>query len=356
MKRLTLVIILLSALTIAIPFPVFGSGGEAQGTADAPQATIQAAPPYPPDTVVHGVYLPPVNNYGEEILAFNEEAGKDIGIIHYYVGWYYSAWTWLPSRIEAQVPAERRPQIMLSWVPKGRNCRTMDPYEQGDWAVNPSLYDIRDGYCDEYIRQMGRQLKGMPFTFMIRFGNEMNISAAVWWVGHYNNDPQLYIDAYRRIYDVFEQEGITNVQWVWAPSYSSSPREEWNSLFNYYPGDKYVDWISIVAYNWGEWLGVPWWSLNDLLDSDTWDHVMPEIMCRYAKPIMWEGATVEGTRPSDGSKAGWVTDAYSSLERYPFIQAVAWFNEWDDHVPTKADFRVVGGSSLDPDPLSLIHI
>jgi hypothetical protein len=304
----------------------------------------------PAAVIVHGAYLPPINNYGQELLAFGDLVGKDVGILHYFIGWYSSSWSWLPSQIESQVPAERRPQIMISWVPRGRNCRTMAPDEPGDWAVNPSLYDIADGHCDDYIRHMAQQLRDLPLTFLIRFGHEMNLQNMEWWVGHYNGDPQLYVAAYRRLHAVFAAEGVANVQWVWSPNYASSPREEWNSLFNYYPGATYVDWVGIIAYNQAAWLGVPWWSLTDLLDSDRWDHVLREVMCRYAKPVILETASVEGSRPGDGTKAAWVQDAYHQLDLFPFVKAVVWFNDFDRHDPSRADFRVVGGSSFDPDP------
>ncbi len=352
MKRVILLSVM-SMLILVTPFQVVSSvgsslgEGSAEGSATTEQRSSLTGAGNPADVIVHGAYLPPINHYGTEILAFNDLVGKDIGIINYYVGFYQSSWTWLPSQIQAQVPEQRRPQIMLNWVPKGRNCRTMAPDKPGDWSVNASLYDIVDGYCDDYIRHMARQLKDLPHTFLLRFAQEMNISAALWWVGHYNRDPQLYIDAYHRVYHLFAAEGVTNVQWVWSPSYSSSPREEWNSAFHYYPGDEYVDWVGVVVFNWGKWLGVPWWSLTELLDSDLWDHALPDFMCRYAKPILLDLGTVEGTRSGDGTKAGWVRDGYQALDRYPFVKAVAWFNDWDDHDPGKADFRMVGGSSLD---------
>ncbi len=111
-----------------------------------------------------------------------------------------------------------------------------------------------------------------------------------------------------------------------------------------------MDWVGLSAYNWGVWFNVPWWSLADLLDSDTWSHVLPALSCRYAKPILLEIGTVEGSRPGDGTKAGWVQAGYQWLEQFPFVKAVVWFNDFDVSDPSRADFRVIGGSSKDPDP------
>jgi len=212
------------------------------------------------------------------------------------------------------------------------------------------LYDIVDGTCDAYIRGVAREIRAIPFNFMMRFAQEMNLIGKPWWVGHYNSDPQLYIEAYRRIYNIFASEGVTNVQWVWGPNYGSNPRDEWNRLYHYYPGDDYVDWVSLTVVNWGEWLGVPWWSLSDLLDSDTWEHVIKGVSCSYAKPILLELGSVDGTRPGDGTKAEWILDAYQQIQEYPFVKGMLWFNDYDYSNPDGADFRVAGGSYQDPDP------
>lgn len=324
---------------------------------DRPQAILQGAVPSldttenPGAAVVHGAYLPPINNYGEEVVAFNDLVGKDIGILNYFVGWYFAPfqYRWLPQQLAAQIPASRQPVVMLTWEPIGRDCKVHGPDQTGDWSADTSLHDIVNGHCDAYLRRVAQELKNLPLSFMIRFAPEMNLHSKAWWVGHYESDPGLYISAYRRVYDVMRSEGLPNVQWVWSPSYASDPRTDWNSLFNYYPGHQYVDWVGIVAFNQAAWLDVPWWSLGDLLDSDTWDHVLPEVMCRYAKPIILETASVEGSRPGDGTKANWVGDAYQQIHQFPFIKAVFWFNDFDFSDPTRADFRVVGGSSKDPD-------
>jgi len=336
--------------------PVLGENRwEVLNTQEPAVASPQDAPrsvDYLPEAVVHGAYLPPVNNYGEELLAFDDLVGKDIGILNYFVGWYFAPYQfrWLPSQIAKQMPEDRRPTLMITWVPRGRNCQIHPADQPGDWSANTSLYDIVNGRCDAYIRGVARELEAMSFDFMIRFAHEMNILDQPWWVGYYNRDPQLYVQAYRRIYNIFASEGVTNVQWVWGPNYASNPREEWNSLYQYYPGDSYVDWIALSVYNWGEWLNVPWWSLSDLLDSDTWDHAITGVSCRYAKPILLELGTVEGTRPGDGTKASWVLDAYQQIQEYPFVKAMVWFNDYDYSNPSGADFRVVGGSAQDPDP------
>jgi hypothetical protein len=355
-KRLTFILILLSIACLTSPLQVVRS--DTGSTSDPDENAVAAPQPNTPvelnaaSVIVHGVHLPPINNYGQELLAFNNLVGKDVGILHWYIGWFFAPhdYNWLFNQITAQVPANRRPQVMMSWVPVGRNCRVTPPDQTDSTGQNTSLYDIADGHCDGYIRLVAQRLRVLPFTILIRFAHEMNISEQPYWVGHYNSDPQLYIDAYRRIHDVFKAEGVTNVQWVWAPCVASYPDEEWNSIFNYYPGDQYVDWVGLSAYNYAQWKGWPWWSLTDLFDSEMWHYPLLTISCHYAKPILLEIATVEGTRPDDGTKAAWIVDAYQQLDRFPFVKAVVWYNDFDYSDPDQADFRVAGGSSDTPDP------
>jgi beta-mannanase len=65
--------------------------------------------------------------------------------------------------------------------------------------------------------------------------------------------PERYRDVYRHIHDIFATEGVTNVEWAWVVNHESRiPDEEWNHVDNYYPGDEYVDIISVDGYNWGD--------------------------------------------------------------------------------------------------------
>lgn len=51
-----------------------------------------------------------------------------------------------------------------------------------------------------------------------------------------------YITAWRHIRQIFADEGVTNVVWVWNVSGVLNP-------LTYYPGDAYVDWIGFDKYD-----------------------------------------------------------------------------------------------------------
>lgn len=61
--------------------------------------------------------------------------------------------------------------------------------------------------------------------------------------------PPNYVKAWRRMYNIAEQLGVTayNV-FVWSPNSVSMPGTEANAMKNYYPGDMYVDWLGVSCY------------------------------------------------------------------------------------------------------------
>ena len=73
--------------------------------------------------------------------------------------------------------------------------------------------------------------------------NEMNGS----WTPC-RRDPTNYVKAWRRMYNIAEQLGVTayNV-FVWSPT-GGMPGTEANAMKNYYPGDMFVDWLGVSCY------------------------------------------------------------------------------------------------------------
>lgn len=76
------------------------------------------------------------------------------------------------------------------------------------------------------------------------WGQEMNLSE-YGWLGYCNGASttaaEKYVQAYRRIVDIFRENNANNIHWVWSPNDRSSPTQPWNDIENYYPGDDYVD-------------------------------------------------------------------------------------------------------------------
>lgn len=215
----------------------------------------------------------------------------------------------------------------LSWEPFGENN---------------SNQAIIDGKRDEYIRHWARQVKQWGRPIFIRWGLEMN---GDWypWCGRQSggkklngfgdvakpDGPERFVAAYRRIHDLFKEEGASNVSWVFAPNITSEPDEGWNAIWNYYPGGDYVDWVALDGYNWGTTNGGTWKNFNETFKKpfDTLQVIAGD------KPVMIaEFASTE----KGGDKAAWIIDAFTTVKKgYPEIKAITWFD-----INKETDWRV----------------
>ena len=112
--------------------------------------------------------------------------------------------------------------------------------EHSHQMANGELDDFHKSYFAEVAAQKVRDMG--PIWF--RPANEMNGS----WTPYYG-DPTNYVKAWRRMYNIAEQLGVTayNV-FVWSPNSVSMPGTEANAMKNYYPGDMYVDWLGVSCY------------------------------------------------------------------------------------------------------------
>ncbi|MBU1027326.1 MAG: hypothetical protein KKA31_06310, partial [Candidatus Margulisbacteria bacterium] len=126
---------------------------------------------------------------------------------------------------------------------------------------------------------------------------------------------------YRHVVDIFKNEKVNNVKWVWCFMNFSHPDESWNDWTAAYPGDEYVDWIGIDGYNWGstqDWSD--WQSFKVLFRDQTrrakklWPN----------KPIMIaEFASAE----KGGNKDAWIEEIPAHLKSsMRDIDLIVWFD------------------------------
>jgi hypothetical protein len=70
------------------------------------------------------------------------------------------------------------------------------------------LQKVGNGQYDDKIRRLARAYKNLKQDIFLRIGYEFNGP----WNGY---NPTAYINAYRRVVDIFRAEGVTNVAFVW---------------------------------------------------------------------------------------------------------------------------------------------
>jgi hypothetical protein len=205
-----------------------------------------------------------------------------------------------------------------------------DPY------ILQPLKAIIDGQHDDYLRAFAQDAESFDKPLFLRWGHEMNGDWYL-WSGSSNggavtdqygdlqkpDGPELFVDAYRHIHNVFSQENSQNVIWVWCPNVvmKGPLGETWNDIENYYPGDAYVDWLCMDGYNWGTSQSWSSWQTFDEVFAPTYARLQ---QINPNKPVMiGEFASTD----QGGDKAAWVLDAFqTALSDYPQIRAAVWFN------------------------------
>ena len=228
------------------------------------------------------------------------------------------------------------------------------------WEPHEPLDEIIAGKHDDMLHQRAQGAKALGVEIFLRWGHEMNGNWYPWsgaqnggsgiadaGAGSDSGDagaseagsaeagsggstmtgPEKYIAAWHHVHDLFVADGATNVVWIWCPLVDDVPAEPWNHWTKYYPGDDYVDWVGLDAYNWGSSSSCcTWESFDDLVDS---------LYSDYAgkKPLMLpETASAE----VGGSKSAWINEMRGALKtKYTAIHAVVWFD-----INKETDWRI----------------
>jgi len=267
------------------------------------------------DHVYFGAFVPGTEASMTILEQLEENIGHKLAIVN----------TFLPSSKE-NFPTEFCEMIvshgsipMITWMPHPRNPSA----EHGR-----VLDSIADGNWDDYIRKWAVAAREFGKPVYIRWGHEFNGYWYPWSIPANDNDPTKFIAAWRHVHDIFDEEGVKNVQWVWCPYLRSNPDEPWNDPLLAYPGDEYVDWIGIDEYNWGaSFIWSDWLEFEEIFSNKVriFNTHFP------TKPIMIAevGCTEENQLPGQ-TKAQWVRNMLESLKRLTPIKAVVWFNSYKE--------------------------
>jgi mannan endo-1,4-beta-mannosidase len=208
---------------------------------------------------------------------------------------------------------------LFSW---GSEAAPSTGPEQPDFQ----LAKIASGAFDPYIAQFATEAREWGHPFFLRFDWEMNGNWFPWSQLANGNEAGQFVAAWRHVHDIFSAVGATNATWVWCPYADTAKRLKKNPLKPLYPGDAYVDWTCLDAYNWG--LNAvnprPWRSFRELFDP-AYTQLVKKVAPR--KPmLLGEFAT----SPNGGHKATWIRKMFTELpRRYPRIRALVYFNTVD---------------------------
>ena len=119
----------------------------------------------------------------------------------------------------------------------------------------PTTREFSLGSKDQEIREFAQKLKAYDYPVFLRL--EPSFNRAEWSRACVANPTGMTANDYklmwRKFYDIFKSEGVTNVAFVWCPNAFSNPNTEANAIANYYPGDGYVDWCGLDLFINEDW-------------------------------------------------------------------------------------------------------
>ncbi len=275
------------------------------------------------DGVYHGASLPDAwneNGLRRQIADYNAAAGKKISVV-----------TWFASAYENG----RMTSWSQNYAPNLARVKRLGAVSLIKFSTQDYAYDsthkiadlklIANGTWDEYFKQSALAIKQFGGPVFISINHEMNGN----WYPYSQAAPGSrttaadYVAAWRRIVDVFNKNGATNVAWVWAPNV---PDVGGISYQSYYPGDNYVDWIGVSLYSGN--------------DPRALDGIYNEYSAK--KPFFiteWATAPVQnGYNARFPGEVAWVNNFFQTLnQNYPRVKAISWFN-WNK--PGEGDFRL----------------
>jgi len=191
---------------------------------------------------------------------------------------------------------------------------TWEPwYAAGKKGIN---YDeLLSGKWDKYIMDFANKLKGINRTVLLRFAHEMNGDWYPWSASKIGS--RKYTAVYKHTKNIFDKLSADNVKWVFSVNWEDVPNG--NSYMKPYPGNKYVDFIGIDGYNWGNsksWSR--WMSFKDIFNKRC-----EEAAAHFKKPIIINEFS---STSSGGNKARWIREAMAEIKTMKKVRGFVLFN------------------------------
>lgn len=224
-----------------------------------------------------------------------------------------------------------------------------------------SMQAVARGRFDTQLRRWFRDAKSVGIPLLLEFGVEVN---GDWfpWNGRWNgggetgaygspdrpDGPERFRDAYRHVVELSRATGASKlITWNFHVNADSWPRSWWNRPKWYYPGDRYVDWLSVSNYGEQVPSGKPsHWAMFGQDLGEPSDPSSSFSRFRRLNPsapfaVIEFGVTQD---PAAGDKAAWIEDAYSKLVPPPAIYDASlvsyWSERWRNGNGKVSDLRV----------------
>ncbi len=184
-----------------------------------------------------GVFAP-IENDGisdlPQVAKFAQAINQDIDIISFYLAWDKDLDTSFPEERFLKV-YQQQAIPMITWEP-WTNTFNEDNNFKGH------VFDsISSGYFDLFIAKFANRVKNLNRPVFLRFAHEFDNPFYPWYDDRKSAEDS-FKKAYIHTWSIFKEQGADNVVWIYNP---------WKpeNVINFFPGDHYVDWISVNLLN-----------------------------------------------------------------------------------------------------------
>lgn len=215
-------------------------------------------------------------NWSEETKAYFEylcnRTDVGFGAFHERNSDEYTEWLWGPDALDAN------PDVYMTYLHIGWYKTLTDPAETFERAakfaggngfdgkpvfnltyqftetnnttggVYTPMFDILRGRLDNHFRKLAAAIKDYGKPIIFRLNNEMNTD----WTDYCGMmtliDPDIFQMTWRHLYDLFEEEGVDNLIWVFNPISTACPYSNWGESMCYMPGADYVQMLGLTHY------------------------------------------------------------------------------------------------------------
>lgn len=151
---------------------------------------------------------------------------------------------------------------------KSRNVPLITLEPKGEPNGTVLLTNMANGSYDPKLAELARILGAPRRPVYVRFAHEMELSHLYPWA---DQDPALYVNAYKHVVSYMREHGADNIKWVWSPAGNHGAED-------YYPGNDYVDVIGTTILYDQYWYGDYHVSFSDISAQRLW-------LKGYGKPL-----------------------------------------------------------------------
>jgi hypothetical protein len=221
-----------------------------------------------------------------------------------------------------------------------RPMLSIEPTWRGSPA-NGLLSWIASGQADSLVRRRARELNTVigstsgGDTILVELASEMNARFGAPWQAEANGSAQaaaVFVRMWRRVVEVFREEGVERIAWVWAPSagnpYTHHPTgaSHWNWQGHYFPGEGWVTYMGLHAFN-DPLSQRAWIPVRELVTGDAADHALSILLNVHPRMPVILSEIASDEHPRDQSAKGrWMLDLFAVTAACPRIAGIVWFD------------------------------